>query len=500
MPKKIVFCFDGTSNVLEAVHPTNVVLTSLSVAPYDSQGNRQVVYYDQGVGTQQNQTLSGGAFGLGLYANILEAYRFLTFNYEVDDEVFVFGFSRGAYTARSFVGMVLRAGIFKRINAEKVFLANYYYRNVGLKDAEGNPKPDVLKELYGIRSVYGQDICLDDEEEDWRCDPELYRKPYRKGEHPRIKIKYVGVWDTVKTLGLSKWSKKHLFHDHNLSPIVEAARHAIAIDERRKKFDVTPWDNVDALNVARGYEVADPKRPYQQLWFPGVHGGVGGGGDIRGLSDEALAWVWDGAVRQGLCLDDDPQSKVYSVLPDSLAAVDNVSEDAKSRMKARSIKKRISAFTMRHLPRADRIGPSHPYELHRSTLVRWAAPAESFPDNKQYRPENTLANVKSYLNAESLKQFTPEDFRHVAANLKEKEHHEILEFDGLNYLVHVVTKEDSGGLGAIAKRYYGDSQYYDFIVRSNKTTITNPDKIYIGQRLLLPINPAGNLARYMSLT
>jgi uncharacterized protein (DUF2235 family) len=98
--KRLVFCFDGTWNKLDAQYSTNVVLTAESVLPLTRENVAQVVFYDEGVGASKLESLSGGMFGAGLVRNMADGYRFLLFNYSPGDEIYVFGFSRGAYTAR----------------------------------------------------------------------------------------------------------------------------------------------------------------------------------------------------------------------------------------------------------------------------------------------------------------------------------------------------------------------------------------------------------------
>ena len=104
--KRLVFCFDGTWNTLSAPLPTNVVIAAESAVPVASDGTAQVIYYDEGVGTNKWEQIQGGMFGFGLVENIADAYRFLIFNYTPGDQIYAFGFSRGAYTARSFVGLM----------------------------------------------------------------------------------------------------------------------------------------------------------------------------------------------------------------------------------------------------------------------------------------------------------------------------------------------------------------------------------------------------------
>ena len=114
--KRIVICFDGTTNKLDTETPTNVLLTASCITPETSDGTKQVIHYAKGVGTNAGEKVSGALFGQGLYGKIQQAYEFLIFNYEPGDAVFVFGFSRGAFTARSFVGFVKHVGILERHN------------------------------------------------------------------------------------------------------------------------------------------------------------------------------------------------------------------------------------------------------------------------------------------------------------------------------------------------------------------------------------------------
>ena len=433
--KKIVFCFDGTSNVLDAVNPTNVVTTACAVAKYDDNEIQQVVYYDQGVGVAKNQSITGGAFGLGLYANVLEAYSYLIFNYEPDDEIYIFGFSRGAYTARSFAGFIRKAGILKRRHADKIGRMSWHYQ-------EGQHAPNADVELLGLRLDYGLPICVDQAEDGYKCE-RLHG--YKSGDHPKIQLKYVGVWDTVKTLGLRPNSRKHLFHNDKLSSFVQMARHAISLDERRKKFDVTPWSNVDELNCEVGKDVADIDRPYQQVWFPGTHGGVGGGGDIRGLSDAALIWIWEGARQAGLKLDLVIGSKVFDIMPDPITPIDNMSKEAKRKIKSKNIGKRVGAFGMKHvLIKHDRSGPYHPYEVHETAVILKAAPANTLPDKKAYNPKS-LNKVLPLLE-DRISQYSKEDFYKRLEQDGEYENGEEVEIDGEKFKVHTIDEKDSRGL------------------------------------------------------
>jgi len=126
--KRLVICFDGTWNRLDAPHPTNVLFTAESVLPVASDGTVQVVYYDEGVGTNEGDSLTGGIFGAGLLRNLSDAYRFIIFNYAPGDEIHVFGFSRGAYTARSLAGLLATSGLVSRRHAGRANEAIAHYR------------------------------------------------------------------------------------------------------------------------------------------------------------------------------------------------------------------------------------------------------------------------------------------------------------------------------------------------------------------------------------
>jgi uncharacterized protein (DUF2235 family) len=311
--KRLVFCFEGTWNKLDAEHPTNVVLTTESVLPQAD--TAQVIYYDEGVGTGEGlDMLKGGMLGVGLLQNLADAYRFIVFNYTPGDEIYAFGFSRGAYTARSFAGLLSNCGILDRRSAARAEDIIELYR-------VREETPAFFDKLMRFRIEYCRDTWVSDRERDWRrenaanCTVE---------DAARIQITYVGVWDTVGALGVPRTfifsdaiNKKYEFHDTKLSPLVKTARHAVAIDEVREEFEPALWTNVEELNRAAGTSLDDIQARYQQKWFPGVHSSVGGGADWRGLSDQALHWVWIGAMRMGLKFDTTQNSRIFELAPKS---------------------------------------------------------------------------------------------------------------------------------------------------------------------------------------
>jgi uncharacterized protein (DUF2235 family) len=271
MPKRLIVCCDGTWNTADQAiagqaRPTNVTKLALSVAATDAAGVRQCVYYHRGVGTSRWQRLRGGAFGFGLSGNVLDAYRFLIDNYQPDDQLYFFGFSRGAYTARSTVGLIRNSGIVRPENAERVDEAWQLYRSS-------------VEKPSGVAST-------------------LFRRAY--SYEPRIH--FIGVWDTVGALGIPalgpRWlrplvrlvNRRWEFHDTKLSTHVDAAFHALAIDERRAAFEPTLWHRQPG---AGDQEV-------RQAWFTGVHCDIGGGYPDSSLSDIALLWMADRAREHGV--------------------------------------------------------------------------------------------------------------------------------------------------------------------------------------------------------
>jgi len=267
--KRIVICFDGTwnkpadENLPEDQQvETNVRRFFESVRATGDDGIEQVPWYDEGVGAHWYDRFAGGAIGAGLDFNIVEGYKELAKNYEDGDEVYILGFSRGAYTARSLVGMIRNCGLIKKKHLDlQVAVAYWIYRT---RDE-------------GVDSLIAG----------------IFRSRFSR----TIKITFLGVWDTVGALGiplefLNDFNMKfYEFHDTKLSGIVENAYQAIAIDENRKTYDACLWDPPE-----------EPAQTVEQRWFVGAHCDVGGGYPDRQLADIALRWMQDKANRLGLAL------------------------------------------------------------------------------------------------------------------------------------------------------------------------------------------------------
>jgi uncharacterized protein (DUF2235 family) len=232
--------------------------------------------------------------------------------------------------------------------------------------------------------------------------------------------------------------------------LVVNVRHAVAIDERRSTFPATLCGDLTALNAAKGKTPDAPDAPYQEKWFPGVHGSVGGGGDIRGLSDGALDWVLKGAKLAGLKLDVAEGSRIHGFAPDPLAPLVNVAKPK------RSLLSKLST---------DRPGPEHVWQVSTAAIRRWKADRSKLPEGAPYRP-GTLAGLKDELDALTLPGPVADS----------------------TMATHVVRSGEN--LSRIALQYYRDAALWPHIFAANRDQIDDPDEIYANQKLRIPHPPA----------
>ena len=269
MSKRIVICADGTWNRpekdLKEDVPTNVLRLARAIDPVDAKGMPQQVFYDWGLGSYHDEW-TAGVTGKGIHKNIMDGYRYIVQNYSSGDKLYLFGFSRGAYTVRSLCGLINNCGILKRPDARLIQKAFNHYKQSGPAYAP-----------QGAKSV-------------------AFRKRYA---HPLREVQFLGVFDTVGALGiplsfLGFLNAEDEFYDSKTGPNVRIARHALAIDERRYDFKAT------ILHQPRA------KLNLKQVWFVGSHSDVGGGykPDKNGLlSDIPLAWMMREAQEAGLALE-----------------------------------------------------------------------------------------------------------------------------------------------------------------------------------------------------
>jgi uncharacterized protein (DUF2235 family) len=305
--KRIIVCMDGTWQTLSQNELTNIAVIARSIAHKETRNDGsyvdQLVIYDEGVGSTigalARRDLAGrifagmtrffgGAFGEGLDDLVLDTYLRIAFNYEKGDEIFIFGFSRGAFAARRLAGFIETAGVVSRLHTDRAADGyNLYF------DKPGDRAPDDVKQKF-------------------EADARNFRMTYGKGERnadgtrkqtdDAPPIKYLGIFETVAQRGLAEvvasftpWddSRRFRFANYRVSSNVENARHATAVDENRIGFPALLWECLDEDNKRLG------RQAYQQRWFIGTHSDVGGG-DGSKLAAAALKWITDGARDAGL--------------------------------------------------------------------------------------------------------------------------------------------------------------------------------------------------------
>lgn len=288
--KNIILCADGTGNSTVKDRGTNVFKLYEAV---DQNGHRrnpsltpQIAMYHDGVGTEALKWLRifSGATGFGLSRNVRDLYAGLARVYKRGDDIYLFGFSRGAFTVRTLAGMILNSGILD---------ADAYGTNDEFQKA--------VKQAYcAYRAKY--QALLTDTCAGIACRLRIRRQPVpmKLTVTPQdARIRFVGVWDTVDAVGvpfsiadlINRYLYAFKFRTTTLDPRVECGRHALALDEEREAFKPVLWDERGA-----------PEGQVKQVWFAGVHSNVGGGYPRHGMSLESLEWMMAEANASGLRL------------------------------------------------------------------------------------------------------------------------------------------------------------------------------------------------------
>ncbi len=292
MARNIAVFADGTWESNEAAHPTNVVKLHAALLPKAKRGTQQLSCYQIGLGAAgwKAWRILSGATGAGLSENVQDLYGYLVLNYRPGDKLFLFGFSRGAYTVRSLSGLIRSCGILRPEHFDRI---NEAYARYIARGLETHPRA-VRSRNY--RQAYA-----------W---PEF-------AEPDGFIIHFIGVWDTVGSLGIPGTGVDKLlerFHDTDLSTFTHHAYQALAVDERRSTFMPCVWTQQPG---------APAEQVLEQVWFAGVHCDVGGGYGQDGLSNDTLAWMWRRAEQAGLALDKKqyPAGNVYGKLHDSLTGL-----------------------------------------------------------------------------------------------------------------------------------------------------------------------------------
>lgn len=318
--KNIVFCSDGTRNTPQ--NRTNVFQIFQMLKETDS----QIKAYDKGVGTQFGNWLRGSAFGRGLSINVLDGFRFLSNSFEGDDSIYLFGFSRGAYTVRSLASMVSLCGLAPPNSSRRVISMFWRTYKSNRKSERYRQKLAKLRADYGSRKVSIEAVC---------------------------------VWDTVGSIGKQTRTNdirrklSHRFHRMSVFPEVNRIYHAVSIDERRTQF----YPHL-LKDQAKSKDTI-----VEEVWFPGIHSDIGGSfrDDDPSLGDITLEWMLS-RVKGELHLKDE---LVQNLRPDPLGRMHNVEGGlifSFFRKKNRAIRRQ----SVLHHSVIDRIAqPPHEHHQHR---------------------------------------------------------------------------------------------------------------------------------------
>jgi hypothetical protein len=366
--KRLVLCLDGTWNSDDGREITNIVRIRNLIDPkFSSPDGKefsiQRVYYEPGVGTglTYRDKFVGGGTGAGLEENVRQAYRFLSCHYEPGIEIFIFGFSRGAFTARSLAGYLGASGLLTPENCTR-------------------------------------------ENEDWAWT--FYRTPpgkrypsdqlhLRKLSFPDVRIKCLGVFDTVGARGIpteffkAMNRRKYGFHDVALGSNIDHAVQALAIDELRGPFGASVWEYPNHKNNIS----------VEQVWFPGVHANIGGGYPKTGISDLSLKWMLSRIQAKNLglmllpdwqaTLTADPLAKIYesrtvlyswSRISPKIRVINQTSPDLRGHY-------RLSRLAPHAIPLGEAI--------HWSGLYRWTTSLQKNGNIELYAPPNLVAAINA---------------------------------------------------------------------------------------------------------
>jgi uncharacterized protein (DUF2235 family) len=324
MQKNIVLFSDGTGNSAASPFKTNVwrLYQAIDIKPPSApEDPMQIVYYDNGVGTENFKPLAalGGAFGIGAWKNVRDLYTFVCRNYELGDQIYGFGFSRGAFTIRLLMGLIGKCGILKTISEASltccVQMAYEAYRR------------DYLIRASRRRHMIYHNILREP-----RYDVEEGRKmstinlDINDCQQQFPDIRFVGVWDTVDAYGMpvdelkiaiDEWVWPMSFADRDPSKRLLTIRHALSLDDARPTFRPVLWNEVvkDHPDDRETYVLSH--NTIRQVWFAGVHANVGGGYPDDGLAFTALNWMMDEAHTVGLRYDDIARQEIAAhVNPD----------------------------------------------------------------------------------------------------------------------------------------------------------------------------------------
>ena len=304
--RNIIICCDGTGNEISE-NISNVLKLYRCLRKTEKTSPRQLVFYDPGVGTlerpdpwhklkQDFNAILGLATGYGLDDNVLAAYALLVHTYQAGDQIYLFGFSRGAYTVRVLAGLIHKVGL---ITPEQVNLAGSGL--IAYKQFSSDEAPKLRASLKSLADVATAEDTLPQSAFD------------NAAQFARITstrwptIRFVGVWDTVASVIVPRadrfyWPSLEELAFTIVNPSVQTFRQAISIDERRCMFRLKKWDDPQTFKHNRFNDAHAEPQDILQVWFAGVHADIGGGYPEKqsGLSKYPLLWMIDEATKCGL--------------------------------------------------------------------------------------------------------------------------------------------------------------------------------------------------------
>ncbi|KAF7552025.1 hypothetical protein G7046_g7540 [Stylonectria norvegica] len=316
--KRLIICCDGTwmnsdngyekPSLLKSEGtlqvPSNVTRISRCFKRRCTDGKLQVISYESGVGTGSNtlDSITGGAFGLGLSERVRESYSYVCANYMDGDDIILVGFSRGAFTVRSVAGMISQLGLLTRDGVDHfypIFKDMQHWMDEDYEDPFPNIPFSNKPKGLGAAKEYRA-----------RLEKLGYTRTRQIGDNGEsgdlIKIKAVCVWDTVGSLGVPRvaWlDNTFKWHDTSLSDRIEHAFHALALDESRPPFCPALWERLPANKLTTDL---------RQVWFPGNHANCGGGWEDQGIANCTLAWMMDQMASVGVEFDGPSLDRVFN--------------------------------------------------------------------------------------------------------------------------------------------------------------------------------------------
>jgi hypothetical protein len=300
--RNLIVLSDGTGNSAAASNKTNVwrLYEALDLTDAD-----QIATFGDGVGTSKSKPMQilGLALGVGVKKNTIQLYKFLCRNYDDNDRIWCFGFSRGAFTVRTLAGLIHHEGLVSFRNEEELDRNAVAAYRAYRRKAFATMLPWVVAGRWlrdGTIQLWSKIVGT-------RTYEEIKVETFERSRH-LIPIHFLGVWDTVVAYGLpvdeltqavDKWIWPMTFRDKSLLANVGCARHALSIDDERRTFFPLPWDQAEERTLQQNVQGLPPDR-LLQVWFAGVHANVGGGYPDDSLSRVPLCWMTEQASLKGL--------------------------------------------------------------------------------------------------------------------------------------------------------------------------------------------------------